>query len=60
MKVGDKVRVLPHADTQSASDGENKVGDVLTVERIVEDVPHPIYTSVYGKICWAADELEVL
>lgn len=61
MKVGDKVRVLEHAEVLNADyTGNTKVGDILTVQRIWEGVPFPIYTDTNTNVCWPESELEVV
>lgn len=61
IKVGDKVRVLPGANVLAADgSGNTQVGDILTVEKIWEGVPYPIYTDADNGVCWREAHLEVV
>lgn len=60
MKVGDMIRLLPHANV-GANDGDHKHGDILTIEYIRHGfAAYPIYTNEKDHVCWSLREVELL
>lgn len=59
-KVGDKVRVRESADCWAAGEPLVKAGDILTVQKIWEGVPFPVYTNESTNQCWPDRDLELV